>query len=388
MPEGPLSGVKVVDLTHVWAGPLGTRILADLGAEVTKVESPLARGALGQPPPGSGVFVGGDPGEDPWNRYAVVHKLNRNKSSVAIDLKTPSGREVFLDLVREADVVVENFSARAMRSLDLSFESLRAVNDQIIYVAMPGYGSYGPYSNWVAFGPSVEPMTGWGAIIGYSADEPRNTAMALPDAISGVSAASAIVTALNRRRETGNGSYIELSLHEAGVSFLGEFLIERQLGADPQPIGNHHPAYYHSAVVAAAGEDEWVAVSCKDEFEFEAMCSIVGDDSARWDKHELAERLQASGIAAGPVNTAPDMLADEQLIARNFFVELAHEDQPAVVYPGTPLIIDGDSSHRDWSAAPNLGEHNAEVLKSWLGYDDTAVAKLREAGALVDKPPY
>ncbi|MCZ6658314.1 MAG: CoA transferase, partial [Gammaproteobacteria bacterium] len=240
MADGPLAGVRILDLTHVWAGPLGTRILGDLGAEVVKIESPMGRGPGTKPPPGTGIYLGGDPGEDPWNRQGVFVKLNRNKKSVAIDLKAAAGRETFLELVGVADVVIENFSARAMQSLNLAYAVLREANDQIIYIAMPGYGTTGPYSQWVAYGPSVEPMTGLGAIMGYGPDEPRNSAIALPDAISGVSGAAAVVTALNRRRETGLGAFVELSLHEAGVSFHGDFLLEKQLGHDPKPIGNDH----------------------------------------------------------------------------------------------------------------------------------------------------
>lgn len=387
MANGPLSGVRILDLTHVWAGPLGTRILGDLGAEVVKIEPPMGRGPGTKPPPGVGIFLGGDAGEDPWNRQGVFVKLNRNKKSVAIDLKAPSGRETFLDLVRVADVVIENFSARAMKSLNLGFETLRDVNDQIIYIAMPGFGTTGPYSQWVAYGPSVEPMTGLGAVMGYSPEEPRNSAIALPDAIGGVSGAAAVVTALNRRRETGTGAFVELSLHEAGVSFHGDFMLDRQLGQDPKPIGNDHPAHAMSAVVRTRGEDEWIAVSCRTEDERERFESIVCDGTQNIDKHELTAALQAAGIAAGPVNITPDFLADEQVEARKFFVELSRAGQPNMAFPGNPIVIDGEFDHPDWQTAPLLGEHNREILTGWLGYDDEVVDRLLRDGVVVERPP-
>ncbi len=387
MANGPLAGVRILDLTHVWAGPLGTRILGDLGAEVVKIESPMGRGPGTKPPAGIGIYLGGDAGEDPWNRQGVFVKLNRNKKSVAIDLKAPTGRETFLELAGVADVVIENFSARAMKSLNLGYEVLREANDQIIYIAMPGYGTTGPYSQWVAYGPSVEPMTGLGAIMGYGPDEPRNSAIALPDAISGVSGAAAVVTALNRRRETGLGAFVELSLHEAGVSFHGDFMLDKQLGHDPKPIGNDHPAHAFSAVLPTQGEDEWIAVSCRTQAEREKFESIVRKGTNGFDKHELTTVLQAAGIAAGPVNITPDFLADKQVEYRKFFVELARVGHPSLSFPGTPIVIDGELDRSDWQTAPLLGEHNREILAGWLGYGDDNVARLLDEGVIAERPP-
>ncbi len=386
MADGPLEGVRVLDLTHVWAGPLGTRILADLGAEVVKIESRTIRGTAHAPTPGTGIYLGGESGTDHWNRQGIFVKLNRNKQSVCLDLKARAGRATFLDLVREADVVIENFSARVMAGFDLGFDALRAANDRIIYVTMPGYGSSGPYSEWVAFGPSVEPMTGLSAIMGYGPDEPRNTAIALPDAIAGVASAAAVVTALNRRKASGRGEMIELSLHEAAVSFQGDFLIERQLGGNPRPIGNLHPAHAYSAVVRAAGEDAWVAVSCRTDAERARCETILAECADTLDKQALADRLQRAGIAAGAVNAAPDYLDDPQIVARRFFVDLGREDQPSAPYPGLPVVLDERFEHSDWRSAPRLGEHNRAVLKDWLGYDDARIDALEGDGVLADRP--
>ena len=176
--NGPLNGVRILDLTHVWAGPLATRILSDLGAEVVKVERALGRG-LSMPvtEPIAG-WIGGEPGAEPWNNNAAFVKLARNAQSISLDLKQQQGRDLFLGLVAVADVVIENFSARAMPAMDLGYEVLSARNSRLIYVTMPGYGTSGPYQDWVAFGPTVEPMTGLGQMLGYSDEEPRNSAMA------------------------------------------------------------------------------------------------------------------------------------------------------------------------------------------------------------------
>jgi crotonobetainyl-CoA:carnitine CoA-transferase CaiB-like acyl-CoA transferase len=166
MASGPLSGIRIVDLTHVWAGPLSTRILADLGAEVLKIEPATARGPL-QPLPGTrGMYPGNEPGQEHWNRQGIINKLNRNKKSLSINLKTDAGRQLFLDLVAQSDVVIENFSASTMQSLGLGYTILKNANPHIIYVTMPGYGACGPYRDFVAYGPSVEPMTGLTSLMG------------------------------------------------------------------------------------------------------------------------------------------------------------------------------------------------------------------------------
>ena len=382
----PLAGVRILDLTHVWAGPLGTRILGDLGADIVKVERPMGRGGTSGTP-GAGNYLGGEKGEDPWNRQGTFVKLNRNKKSLAIDLKKPDGHRVFLDLVRVADVVIENFSARSMPALDLGYDVLRAANERIIYVSMPGYGATGPYSTRVAYGPSVEAMTGLNAVMGYSPTEPRNTAIALPDPIGGVTAAAAVVTALNRREAAGRGAFIERSMHESGVSLMGEFLVEKQLGRNPQPMGNAHPAHAWSDVLRTRGEDEWIAVTCRTEAERAILEEVLDGDASEYDKHELAARLQAAGIAAGPVNIAPDILADPQVSARRFFVRLEREDLPSTPMPGSPVVIDGDFERSDWYASPRLGEHNRQVLEDWLGYGAVEAARLERDGVLVDRPP-
>ena len=159
MVDGPLNGVRILDLTHVWAGPLAVRFLADLGADVVKVESPLGRGPRVPPASPLGGWIGGEPGAEPWNANALFVKLARNRQSLCIDLKSDSGRDTFLELVAEVDVVLENFSARAMPAFGLGWDVLKVANPNLVYVTMPGYGASGPYKDRVAFGPSVEPLS-------------------------------------------------------------------------------------------------------------------------------------------------------------------------------------------------------------------------------------
>ena len=407
MADGPLRGVRILDLTHVWAGPLATRFLADLGAETVKIESPMGRGPRDYPVNEVAYgWLGSDPGDEPWNRNAIFVKQQRNKQSVAIDLKTDAGKETFLGLVREADVVIENFHSVTMPKLGLSYDVLSTENPSIIYVAMPGYGLEGPYSQRVAFGPAVEAMSGLSDVMGYGPDEPRNTAMALMDPVAAVSAAAGVVTALRRRRKTGKGAFIEMSLHDAAVSFCGAWLVDRQLGNPLERLANGHPEMAPHGVYPSAGEDQWIAIACRDDGEWRSLCSVVpGLDPdadfatrqsnrseidaliARWtachDKRNAAETLQAAGVPAGPVNATPDMLNDAQSRERGFFVPIEAGPTPM---PGNPMKMKGLSS-ADWTPCPKLGADNAAVLKGWLDYSDDRVAELERAGVIVDRPP-
>ena len=411
----PLEGVRVVDLTRIWSGPLGARMLGDLGAEVVKIEAHTNRGPAVVPGVRAGLFPDGDPGERPWNRSGMINERNRNKQSVALDLKSERGRELFLQLVAEADIVIENFSARAMPSLGLGYEQLRTVNDGIIYVAMPAFGLTGPYRDYVGLGPSIEPLIGLTALMGYSEDEPRVTAKALTDAISGVVAASAAVTALDRREQTGQGAFIDLSQHEAGVTMLGEYFIDRQVsGVEPPREGNWHPEATPHGVFRCAGDDDWIALSVGSEAQWLALAESAGaawpsdarfataearrehraalnETIERWtatrDKFELMRTLQAAGIAAGVVHTAPEVLADPHLDDRGYWVHLDDVDAGRQRYDGSPLIFNGERGYDGWAPAPTLGGQNESVLRDLLGVDADDFAALHEQGVIADRPP-
>ena len=329
MARGPLSDIRILDLSHVWAGPLCTRILSDLGADVIKIERSYARGLrepVGDP---IGGWIGKDPGKEPWNRNAAFVKLARNSRSVCVDLKHKKGREIFLELVGYADIVIENFSASTMSKLNLDYETLVEANPNIIYLSMPGFGKTGPYKDWVAFGPIIEPMSGLTAAMGYSLEEPRNSGVALVDPTSATSAAAAIVTAIrSRKKKVGGSTQIEMSLHEAGVSFNGPWLIDSQLGAPSPVLNNGHPNMCPHGVYPCKGEDEWLALACEDQNDWETLAKIDHSLDPSWTikerqecadsinlsiavwcetrtKESAAEELQNMGIAAGPVNTVP-----------------------------------------------------------------------------------
>jgi len=406
MASGPLSGIRILDLTHVWAGPLAVRMLSDLGAEVVKIEGPLSRGPRVSTDAPIGGWIGGDHDDEPWNKNAAYVKLARNRRSVCIDLKHEQGRKTFLDMVKHADIVVENFSARAMPALKLDYAVLKTANPEIIYLTMPGFGTTGQYRDRVAFGPIVEAMSGLTNVLGYSSQQPRNTAMALMDPISATAATAAITHALRQRQQSGEGARIEMSLHEAGISFCGPFLIEHQLGGSIKPIGNRHPGMAPSGTYRTAGLDDWVAIACVDDSDWMNLCSIVESLDPSWSfsmrqqhhdeidsaiahfcacdtKHNIAIRLQAAGIPAGPVNTTPDMLADPQVKHRGFFVPLEAGGTPV---PGTPVKLNGTSSD-SWTPCPNLGADNDAVLRDWLGKSTEEINELADQGIIHNGPP-
>jgi crotonobetainyl-CoA:carnitine CoA-transferase CaiB-like acyl-CoA transferase len=402
----PLSGLRVLDFTRVWAGPLCTRILADLGAEVVKIEAPQA--VAGRPVPQAVnstqaltlAAVGG----------MASSKLNRNKESISIDLRRPEGHELVLRLVERSDVLVENFSARVMPQLGLDYPSLRAVNPGLVMLSMPGFGTTGPYQNYMAYGPAIEPMTGVTSLLGYPGEGPLASAIAYPDAVAGVSAAAAILTALVYRQRTGAGQFVDLSQLEATTCLLGEYLLAYQLsGTLPARTGNDHPHWFPHGAYRCQGEDEWISIAVRSDEEWRRFCAAAGLDAlgadpalteaagrrqhrehvdaaiTAWtigsDKRVAMERLQRAGVAAGAVLNAKDILEDPQLAHRGFFVQARGRDGSEFLMPGTPVVIDGQR-RQEWHAAPSPGEHNRSVLQRILGIADEEVDRLATSGVL------
>ena len=408
MTSGPLKDIRILDLTHVWAGPLATRILGDLGAEIVKIEAPMGRGPRdyrgGIP---IGGFVGREPGDEPYNNNAAFVKLQRNKKSVAIDLKTKEGRKIFLKLVVHSDVVIENFSATAMTDLRLDYRYLQKANAQVIHVAMPGFGLTGPYKNRVAFGPTVEPMSGLAQIMGYSEDEPRSTAMALPDPTAALHAVSAVLTALEKRARTGVGELVEMSLLESAVAAHGPWIIESQLkNEELKPLGNRHPAMAPHGVYPCRGNDQWVAIACRNDQDWINLSCCMGNKiekelsledrksrhgeideqitawSSLRDPEDVVMTLQENQVPAGHVRSTPEMTADPHVQFREFFVPI-EKDTPI---PGNPIKM-SQISPTDWTSCPRLGEHNEEVLEGWLGFTPEQIDRLKSLDVIVDKPP-
>ncbi|MBG92852.1 MAG: hypothetical protein CL792_02610 [Chloroflexi bacterium] len=412
----PLKGLRVLDLTRIWSGPLATRILGDMGAEIIKIEAQDGRGPrkVTSSADKSGYYPDNDPGVTPWNRQGLNNKLNRNKKSLAINLKANRGREVFLELVEKSDVVIENFSARAMPSLGLDYFELKKRNSQIIYVAMPAFGLSGPYREYIGLGPSIEPLTGVCALLGYSSEEPRMSVQALTDAMSGTAATAAVMTALERRNRTNEGSFVELSQHECGVGYFGEYFLASQLNqSEPQIAPNLHNDFAPNGVYRCLGDDEWIAISIRSDSEWYRLCTLVeknweNEDKFNsitnrkinkilldelidnWtkdlDKVELMKQLQKISIPAGVVNSSPEWLNDEHLLERGYFFSVEELDAGEQSYDGSPVKFYNERGYDSWVRSPGLGEHYGQILGEILGYSSLDITELFELGIIVDSP--
>ena len=381
----PLADIRILDLTRVWAGPLATRILGDFGAEVIKISDPRV----------------------PIDRLGGTNnKLNRNKPNLALRLDHQSGRDIFLELTATADVVVENFRPRVMRNFNLTYEDLRAVRPDIVMCSMPGYGTTGKYADYPAFGPSVEAMTGLPSMMGYEGGPPRTSALAYPDPVSALNSVAAIMTALNHRRRTGQGQFIDLALIEGPICQIGEYIAAHsRTGIQPPRVGNAHPDHAPYGVYPACGEDEWIAICVTSNEQWRELCRLMGrpelsdsegysDKSARrndldaldeiiakWTREqegaELAAALQSVGIAAGRAAKNYQLLADQHLNARNFFVEIEEPDVGAKVYPGQALRMEG-MDRASWIPSARLGEHTEKILNELLGMSHGRIAHLEQ----------
>jgi crotonobetainyl-CoA:carnitine CoA-transferase CaiB-like acyl-CoA transferase len=403
-PVLPLAGLRVLDFTRVWAGPLCTRILADLGAEVIKIEAPLTP-----------VDAANAAAAVSFARTVGFSKLNRNKQSLVIDLRRAQGRALVRRLVEKSDVLVENFSARVMPNFGLDYPALSAINPALVMLAMPGFGATGPYRSFMSYGPAIEPMTGLTSLMGYPGEAPLVSAIAYPDAVGGLSAAAAVVTALVERRRTGRGCFIDLSQLEATTSLIGEYYLAYQAtGTLPERIGNGHPLWAPHGTYRCQGEDAWVSIAVRSDAEWQRFCAAAGLDElgaapelmtaagrrahqARidraietWtrgrDKFAVMAALQRAGVPAGAVVNAPEMLADPQLAARGFYADVSLPDGTPLRMAGVPFTFDG-MRRQTWQAAPERGAHNRQVLRDVLAMSDGEIDALIADGVLVDGIP-
>lgn len=407
----PLNGVRVVDLTRVWAGPLATRQLADMGAEVIRVEHRDSRGPAEVPPDSGlrlGIFPGGEWRPDPWNRQAAFNKLNRNKLSVCLDVGKPEGKAVLRDLLAVSDVVIENFSSRVMPNWGLGWETLHELNPRLVYLSMPGFGGSGPYRDFVANGAVIEPHSGLSAFMAYEPEQPYRTQATFSDPLVGVVAAWAAVAALLKREQSGEGCHIDLAHTETTTRVIGAEIIAAQGGGWTPTFANRNEVFVPQGVYRCQGDDEWLALSVTNDAAWRALCELLGrsdwkglDRDARrslhdeidaaitaWassrEKVQAMDLLQAAGIAAGAVLKNCDMV-DAGILADSFFVDIEESWGETVPYPAFPVGISG-ASRRQWWRSPRLGEHNDLVLTRLLGRTEDDVAALYQAGVLASEP--
>ena len=403
-PRPLLDGVRVVDLSWVWAGPFCTLHLAHLGAEVIKVESGRRLDA-GRRLPIFPKDVEGGP-----NRTGYFNQWGQGKKSVLVDLQHQEGVGIVKELVARSDIVVENFATGVAERLGLGFDALREVRPDLIMASISGYGHTGPRRDYMAYGPAIAPLAGLSSLTGYIDDAPREVGISYGNPNGGIHAAAAIAAALVARQESGEGVHIDLSLWEAMAVLQPEAWMDVVMnGRQPERMGNRDPLMAPHGCYRCSGEDAWVAIACSDDDEWTRLCRVIGRDelstdprfetrSARkrhedeldalisgWTSHrtplEATRALQGAEIAAAPSRSARDLLEDPQLLARDLFVRLPHPEVGEQTHVGIPWRL-ARAPDRVRSAAPLLGQHTDEVLEEIGGYTKHEIEKLRQEGVL------
>lgn len=379
----PLSGIRVIELARVLAGPWAGQMLADLGADVIKVENPEGGDdtrAWGPP------FVEGADGENLSAAY--YHSTNRNKRSIAVDLKTPEGQETVRRLCASADVVIENFKRGGLEKYGLDYESLKAINPKLVYCSITGFGQNGPYADFAGYDYIVQGMSGFMSITGEKDGEPMKAGVAIADIFTGIYAVTAIQAALIHVMKTGQGQFVDMALLDVMSAVLANqnmnYLIS---GKPPTRLGNAHPNISPYEVVPTA--DGHLILAVGNDGQFKRLCTILGiptvaederfatnkarvankvevrrivtAETEKWLKRDLLSAWEANAVPAGPINSIAEMFADPQVQARGLKIDLT--DDMGTVIPGvrTPIVL-SETPLRYERPSPRIGEHGNEIL--------------------------
>jgi crotonobetainyl-CoA:carnitine CoA-transferase CaiB-like acyl-CoA transferase len=413
----PLEGIRVLDSTYVFALPYTGGQLADLGADVIKIEGPgrpdITRGGGLY-----GTFPDNDPGEDWWNRPSTYQLLNRGKRSLVLDMAQEDGRQIFRDLVMVSDVVMENFTPRVMRRWGLDYPNLRKLRPDIIMVSNTGYGhGDGPYSSYPAQATTQEGTHGHCWVTGYPNDEPSKAGRSFVDFLSTWSAVFAIGAALRYRNRTGKGQWVDIGMYQAGVMFLSEYIIDAIAnGREGERIGNRHPYRAPQGAYPAAGDDQWIALSVGRIEEWRALCRLMDRSDlaadcrlatlegrqqchdeidaaiAEWtrlgDKYELMHVLQAAGIASGPVLNGKEVHFDPHYRSRNFLERVDYPPEREIgsrFLMGRPYAL-SKTPLRIRGPAPTFGQDNLHLLEGLLGKPAAQVADWSQREVITTVP--
>ena len=396
---GVLQGIRVLDLTRVLSGPYCTLILADQGAEVVKIE---------QPGRGDDARHFGPPYAGPDSGFFV--SINRNKKSLALDLKHPGGRELFLQLAEHADVLVENFRPGVMDRLECGYSELSKRNSRLVFCSISGFGQTGPYRDRPAYNFTVQAMSGVMTLSGEEGAPPYPVGIPVGDIPAGIYAATAIAMALYQRERTGTGQQIDISLFDALVSML-EFPIVRYglTGELPQGRGDRHPSITPYGVFGT--QDDSIVIAVGSDPVWERLCRALGredwlrdprfatnadrtvhvdalqqeiEESLAQDRASVwIDRLLAESIPVAPINRVSDLFDDVHVRERGMLTTLEQPGIGAVTVAGTPIQW-GQTGNRDHRAAPRLGEHTRQVLCDWLALTSDDVDRYAAAGAVAE----
>ncbi|MFT5087245.1 MAG: CoA:oxalate CoA-transferase [Candidatus Latescibacterota bacterium] len=391
-----LQGMKVLDLTRVLAGPYASMVLADLGAEVLKVELP----EKGDEARGFGPFQNGE--------SAYFTSINRGKKSVTIDLRTEAGSDLAKRLARECDVLLENFRPGSMARFGLDYESLRSDNPRLIYASISGFGQTGPYAQRPAYDVIIQAMGGISSITGEPGGAPVRVGSSVADLSAALFGVVGILAAWGRAKETGIGQQVDISMLDCQVALLENAVARYYVNDEvPQPLGSRHPTITPFQYFAA--EDGYIVIAAGNDGLWRKLCVALGleeladdtrfaDNAARTQNHAemeplLAEAfrahsvegwcelLGAAGIPCGPIHDVGQVCRDAQVAAREMIIELDHPTAGRQKMPNTPLKF-SETPIQLKEPAPLLGQHTEQVLGEWLGLSAQELAALREEGTI------
>jgi CoA:oxalate CoA-transferase len=390
----PLEGLIVLDLTRVLVGPYATMILADLGANVIKIEMPGTGDDARAFPP----HVNGE--------SAYFMSLNRNKRGMTLNLKHDAGKQVFFDLVQKADILVENFRPGTMTKLGLDYETLREVNPRLIYAAASGFGHTGPYSRRAAYDAIVQAMGGIMSVTGQRGGEPTRVGTSMGDITAGLFTAIGVLTAVYHREKTNEGQMVDVAMLDSQVAILENAIARYTVtGNVPEPIGNRHPSIIPFETFATA--DGTIMIAAGNNALWRKLCAalglpelpddprfvtnplraenydvlrpilaevIVGKETAVW-----LQILDEAGVPNGPINNVAQVMADPQVRAREMIVPIEHPVAGDTQLPGIPIKL-SETPGSIRTPAPLLSQHTDDVLAELLGYDAERLDLLREQG--------
>ncbi|MGN6582201.1 MAG: CaiB/BaiF CoA transferase family protein [Rhizobiaceae bacterium] len=388
MSQSPLAGVRVIELARILAGPWGGQLLADLGADVIKVENPKGGDdtrSWGPP------FVMGKDGENLSAAY--YHSTNRGKRSIAVDFSTPEGAETIRKLVATADVLIENFKVGGLRKYGLDYESLREINPRLVYCSITGFGQTGPYASRAGYDFIIQGIGGLMSITGEPGREPQKVGVAVSDIFTGLYSVIAIQAALRHAEKTGQGQHIDMALLDTQCSILGNqnlnYLVS---GKAPVQMGNAHMNIAPYEVLPV--EDGHIILAIGNDGQFQRFCKVVGMPELAEDadfatnparvanrvrlreilvaklatiaRDDLLPKLDKAAVPASPINNIAEMFADPQILARGMRMDLADSDGNLLPSVRAPMVM-SETPLRYERPSPRLGEHTEEILAELEG---------------------
>ena len=409
---GPLHGIRVVEMGQLIAIPFAMKLLADMGAQVIRLESTRRLESYRS----DSVYLNEVEG-DFWNRGANFYEQNRNKLGITLDLGHEKGLEILKRLIAVSDIFAENFTPRVIKNFGLEYPDLKRAKPDIIMVSSTGYGFDGPWANFGATGPATEGASGLAYTTGYAGGPPVMAEIPYVDYTAGEHTVVAVMAALMHRLSTGQGQFIDVSQTQAAAATIPEALLDFSAnGRTPTRIGNADPVMAPHGCYPCAGDDRWIAIAVAQDAEWQALCGVldrddwagdgrfshalgrqqnsdeldrmVGSATVSWDAHELAEALQAAGVPAGTVLDSKGLLFNDHLRDRGFYEVVRHHPgtgMPPLPYASRPWKL-SETPAVPPMAAPLMGEHNGLVLKDLLGLSAEEVERLEREGVIGTAP--